>query len=131
MRDVSDRDRVRDGPPFSEDWRRLEPNLRENERLLRVAARLVDMAVFSQDCGLHYTRMLSPQLGWATAEVLGRTDAELLPPADSGRITAIKCRVLETGLPAREEVTVTKATRSCTSISPWSRLWTSSVRSRD
>jgi light-regulated signal transduction histidine kinase (bacteriophytochrome) len=39
--------------------------------------------------------------------VLGRTDADLLPPEDGAVLTAIKERVLETGIGAREEVRTT------------------------
>ena len=84
--------------------KRVEEALRENEQRLRVALRGANIAVFNQDRELRYTWMYQPQLGYASEEVIGRTDADLLPPQDSPRVMAIKQRTLETGSGIREEV---------------------------
>ena len=90
------------------DRKLAEKELRRNEERLRVGVRVADIAVFNQDRELRYTWMYNPQLGYTTDRVLGKTDAELLPARDAGRIMALKRRVLETNKGAREEVHVTK-----------------------
>ena len=80
--------------------------LRESAERFRVAISAADIAVFNQDRDLRYTWMFSPQLGYRTDQVVGRTDAELLPADDEPSITAIKRRVLETGVGAREQVSI-------------------------
>ena len=83
--------------------------LRANEARLQVGLRVADIAAFSQDRELRYTWMQHPQLGYSVDQVIGKTDAELLPPADAGHIMAIKRRVMETNVGAHEEVQVAAA----------------------
>ena len=60
--------------------------------------------VFSQDRELKYTWMYGPLDDAATAEMIGRTDDELLPLPERDAVVAIKRRVLATGEPADFEV---------------------------
>ena len=87
---------------------RAEAELQANERSLRLALKSVDMALFHQDRDLRYTWMYSPQLGYKPEDVVGKLDAELLPPDDVPPIVALKRKVLETGVSVRAEVSVTK-----------------------
>jgi PAS domain S-box-containing protein len=80
--------------------------LRANEERLRLALTAADVAVFSQDRDLRYRWMFNPQLGYTSEEVVGRTDAELLPAQDAPVVSALKRRVLETGEGAHQEVAV-------------------------
>lgn len=91
--------------------RQANQELRANEERWQVSVRVADIAVFNQDRQLRYTWMYHPQLGYTVDQVLGKTDMELLPAADATRVVAIKRRVLETNLPAREEVQVTTPER--------------------
>ena len=86
--------------------KRAEQELRENESSLRAAVKSVDIALFRQDRNLRYRWMYSPQLGYAPKDVIGRSDAELLPAADVPPIVALKRRVIESGVVARAEVAV-------------------------
>jgi PAS domain S-box-containing protein len=86
---------------------RTEHELRVSEERLRVALSLVDISVFAQSLDLRYSWMYRPQLGYTPERVIGRTDAELLPPADSPRVEAIKRRALEEDRGAREVVALT------------------------
>ena len=86
--------------------RRTEDALRANEQLMKVALAPINMAVFSQDKDLKYTWMYQPQLGYRTEDVLGKTDADLLPRDASEIIERIKRNVVETGTAAHEEVSV-------------------------
>lgn len=85
---------------------RANAALKQRDQRLRVALASVDMAVFEQDAELRYQWMFAPQLGYQVEQVVGRTDAELLPPVSAAHITTIKRRVLDTGLPTREIVSV-------------------------
>lgn len=79
---------------------------RENAARLKVALTPIDMAVFNQDIDLRYTWMYQPQIGYTTEQVIGKTDAELLPPDAARLVTEIKRRVLENGTGAHGEVEV-------------------------
>ncbi len=91
--------------------KRAEETLHVNERSLRVALKSVAMALFHQDLDLRYTWMYSPQLGYTPEDVIGKMDSELLPPKDVPPIIELKRRVLETGVSARAEVSVTKLSK--------------------
>ncbi len=91
--------------------KRAEEELHANERSLRMALTSVDVALFHQDRDLRYTWMYSPQLGYAPRDVIGKTDLELLPPEDARPVVALKRKVLETGVSARAEVSVTTPRR--------------------
>ena len=85
--------------------RRAEETTRENLQRLRVAMEVAELQVFEHDVHLRYTWIHSPGRGEAPADIIGRTDLELL--GDEGRpLTAIKRRVLETGHRERQDVHV-------------------------
>ena len=81
-----------------------EEHIHQNEERLKVALNTVDMAVFSQDLDLSYIWMYRPQLGYATGQVIGKLDSELLPPDLAQQATKLKRQVLETGEGRRGEV---------------------------
>jgi PAS domain S-box-containing protein len=86
--------------------KRAQLQLEENEHRLRVALTTANIAAFTQDRDFRYTWMCRPQLGYTTQEVVGKTDADLLPPECLPAIAAIKRRALETGKLSRGEVAV-------------------------
>lgn len=86
--------------------KRAEEALRLNEQRLRIAISAADIAVFNQNTDLQYVWMHSPQLGYTTEQVVGKTDAELLPQQDVQKLTPIKRLVIETGKGAHEEVQI-------------------------
>jgi PAS domain S-box-containing protein len=68
------------------------------------ALRGARVRVFSQDRELRYTWVYTPEGDAAGAEMLGSTDEELLPAAERDGVINLKQSVLETGVPARCEV---------------------------
>lgn len=100
------------GPTFSvmmrdvTDRKHAEEMARANEVRLQVALSNINMAVFQQDRALRYTWMYHPQLNYLPEQVVGRTDAELLPPEAARWVTELKQRVLETGARVHDEVSV-------------------------
>jgi hypothetical protein len=63
--------------------------------------------VFNQDKLLRYTWINSPSLYWAATEYIGRTDKEIVGGIEGERLTAVKRKVLETGVATRVEAAVT------------------------
>jgi len=90
-----------------QDGRRARAALELTQR--RYAETLVasPISLFEQDRELRYTWMHNPHLGFDADVLLGRTDAELVPPDEAARLTAIKRRVLETGVGERADVRAT------------------------
>jgi PAS domain S-box-containing protein len=89
-----------------------ETERRMNEERLQVGLATVDIAVFSQDLDLRYTWMFQPQLGYTTEKVVGRTDAELLPPEAARQVMAIKRQVIQRGESVRAEVQMNRDGRT-------------------
>lgn len=63
------------------------------------ALRGSNVTVFTQDQNLRYTSISNPFLGRQVDEIVGRTDAEILPPANLDAIVAVKRDVLQAGHP--------------------------------
>lgn len=62
------------------------------------ALRGAKVYVFSQDRDLRYTWVYSPRGEEAAAEMVGRTDDEIIPSPEHDAVIAVKRRVLETGV---------------------------------
>lgn len=84
--------------------RRAEETLRQSEMRMSMALACADLAVFNQDRELRYTWIFNPQLGYRAEEVIGRTDAELLPAEATAQVEAVKRAVLESGNGREEEI---------------------------
>ncbi len=85
--------------------RRAEIACRESEERFRVALKSSPITVFSQDRNLRYRWIYNPHLYWQL-DVIGRTDDEIIGPAEAAGLVELKRRVLETGVGLREEVTI-------------------------
>src|SRR5215470_12179973 len=71
---------------------------------LETALRGARVHVSSQDRDLRYTWVYHPQAEGAEADVLGRTDEELLAAAERDVVVAVKRRVLDSGKSEDREV---------------------------
>ncbi len=89
------------------DRKKVEAALRCSEERLRVALQNAPISVFNQDRELKYTWVHNPILSDPQG-MLGKSDRDFLLPGDVEPITAIKQRVLETGIGAREKIKITK-----------------------
>ncbi|NHZ39223.1 PAS domain-containing protein [Massilia sp. CCM 8693] len=83
----------------------LERALRLSDERFRIAIEHAPLTVFSQDRELRYTWVhnLQPQL--RAGDAIGKTDADLLPPEDAARLTALKRQALEQGVSVHTETT--------------------------
>jgi len=87
-----------------------ETALRESAERFRVALKNSAIAVFSQDCDLRYTWIYNfAQL--SAADVLGKTDEEIIGSDPARGLTELKQRVLRTRSGAREEVVIPYANK--------------------
>lgn len=84
--------------------RRVVDALRESEERFRLAVELSPDMMFFQDPDLRVTWVSKTTPPLTPADVVGRTDEDLVGPAEAARIGAIKRRVLATGAPERMEL---------------------------
>jgi len=89
VRDISDRKAV-------------EAALHLDQQRLRVALTGSPISAFTQDRDLRVTWSFNPPPLFTAAEVIGKTQEALAPPALAEHLRAIKQGVIETGVPARE-----------------------------
>ncbi|WP_166870070.1 PAS domain-containing protein [Massilia mucilaginosa] len=77
--------------------------MRLSDERFRIAIEHAPLTVFSQDRELRYTWVhnLRPQL--RSGDAIGKTDADLLPPEDAARLTALKRQALEQGVSVHSE----------------------------
>ncbi|MFS2011082.1 PAS domain-containing protein [Azospirillum sp. CT11-132] len=87
--------------------KRTEEALRVAEERVRTGLRNSGVVVFNQDQDLRYTWAHSEWLGVAPDALIGRTDTDLTDHGeDADGIMALKRRVMESGVGAREEVRI-------------------------
>lgn len=101
---------------------RANESLEESEQRFRVALIGTPIIVFNQDLNLRYTWIYNAE-GYADQPVVGKTDADLFPLEDAMRLTALKRRVMATGLLTREEVSVTVGARTSFYDMTLDRYW--------
>lgn len=87
--------------------KRMVEALRSSEERFRVALQNSPTVVFNQDRELRYTWVYNAQPKSLAGKMIGKSDAELLAPEDAERLSAIKRRVLTTGVGTREETFLT------------------------
>ncbi len=78
--------------------KQAEQALRESEARLQVIIAHSPDIIFEQDRDLRYTWIFNPASPYAVSDVLGKTDAELLPPDQAKQLESIKRRVLDKGM---------------------------------
>jgi hypothetical protein len=65
--------------------------------------------VLNQDADLRHTWIHNPSLGFLSEQIIGKTDADLLPEKEAVALTAIKQQVLATGKSMRQNIRATIA----------------------
>jgi PAS domain S-box-containing protein len=83
-----------------------EPPRSNTDELARLseAVSIAPITLFTHDRDLRYTWVVNPVLGLTVQEIVGHTDAELLPPEAAAIVTSIKQRVLDSGTAERQLV---------------------------
>ncbi|HEX2645456.1 MAG TPA: ATP-binding protein [Thermoanaerobaculia bacterium] len=86
--------------------RRETEALRFGEERFRMTLKNSPIVVYTADRELRYTWIHNSQLGMAADAVLGKRDDELLPPDQARTVMDLKRAVLESGVGARRELTL-------------------------
>lgn len=94
-----------DAPELIADRQRLVERLAEHTRRFELALANSAITVFEQDRDLRYTWVYNPALDDTPANIIGKTDPDMLDPAAAAQLEALKRQVLATGEPLRAEVT--------------------------
>lgn len=87
--------------------RQSEALYRTSEQRFRVALQNSPTIVFNQDTELRYTWIYNTNAKSYAHQTIGKSDAELLSAEEAEQLTAIKRRVLTTGVGTREETCLT------------------------
>ena len=87
--------------------RKLQEKLLVNAALLRVALNTTSIVLFNQDTRFRYTWIHNPTPGFKSDQVIGKTDADLLPENEATALMALKQKVLESGKGVRQNVQMT------------------------
>ncbi len=77
--------------------KRVEAVAREFEERLTLALRNAPIVLFRQDRDLRYTWIYQPWDSFTEDDVIGKTDADLLPPESAADLMAEKKKVLDSG----------------------------------
>jgi PAS domain S-box-containing protein len=89
------------------DRKEAEADLRRSEERLRFAVQNSPVMLYHCNRDLRYTWVANPHPPWSSERLLGRRDDELISPHSAADLIAFKQRVLDSGIGAREEVSVT------------------------
>ena len=92
--------------------RKLHEALRLNEERLRVALSAASISVSNQDMNLRYTWIHNPCFGLTAKQIIGKTDADLLPEQEAAALTVIKQHVLDSGKGVRQNIRTTLADKT-------------------
>lgn len=77
--------------------KRAEAAARETKERLMLALRNAPIVLFQQDRELRYTWIYQPRENFSEDDIIGKTDADLLPPEDAAKLMVEKKKVLDTG----------------------------------
>ena len=83
-----------------------EETLRASDAMLNVALRDTGILLYTTDADLRYRWLHNPHPAFRREDVIGRRDEDLLPAEQAAPLTALKRRVLDTGVGDTGEVAV-------------------------
>ncbi len=76
-----------------------EESLRKSEERFKIIATNTPDNILMQDMTLRYVNVINPQMGFSEAEMVGKTDYDLVSKADADHLTIIKNNVIKTNEP--------------------------------
>lgn len=86
--------------------RRLADELRTALRHYEIALRGSHVTLFTQDHDLRFSSVSNPLFGKEPKDVVGHTDADILPPASREQFSALARSALSTGRPQSGEISI-------------------------
>lgn len=87
---------------------RVHQRLRQTEERFRVALAHSNITLFEQDADGRYLWIYNPPLGYDPAELLGKTNDELVTPEEAARLNALDRAVFESGERVHEEIRISE-----------------------
>ena len=78
---------------------RIEEQKHLSDEKFRIISTNIPDHILLQDKNLRYTWVHNPQLGLTAEEMIGKTDYELINHEDASKLTSIKKKVIQTGIP--------------------------------
>ncbi len=87
--------------------KRAQRELRESEERFRLALENSAIFMYHQDLDLRYTWAAKATPPLQVGDVIGKTDAELLPKQEAAELTRLKRSVIETGRGVRSQIRLT------------------------
>ncbi len=87
--------------------KKLEEELHESQERTQSALIGGSVSLYQQDRDLRYTWIFNPMPVYASEEIVGKTDADLMEPEEAAYISTLKRRVLETGESYHEVIKAT------------------------
>ena len=100
-----DLDTVAGEGPVATEGERLRRTLERYESALRGS----NVTVFTHDRDLRYTSVSGPLFGHEPADILGRTDDDILPPESRGAVVSVKRAAIEHGEASDCEVSISQS----------------------
>jgi PAS domain S-box-containing protein len=92
--------------PSESEHHPLREDLAASLQRYETALRGSNVTVYTQDRKLRYTSVSGAMFGRSSDEIIGRTEAQLLPPESREAVIALKRAALETGSPQDSEVSI-------------------------
>jgi PAS domain S-box-containing protein len=83
-----------------------ESDLLETNRRFEAALRGSPITVFEQDADLVYTWAYNPPFGLTLADIIGRSEAEVLTPTTADAVRTVKLEAIAADAPRRAEVSI-------------------------
>src|SRR5690606_34623426 len=80
--------------------------VRVSEERIRAAVRHLPLVLFTHDRDLRFTWISDPRHGLTVERIIGATDADVLPSRAAAEAMELKRRVLESGQPLRQDLTI-------------------------
>jgi len=87
---------------------RVHQKLMQTEERFRVALAHSNITLFEQDAEGRYRWIYNPPFGYRAAEVLGKTNDDLVRPEEAARLKALDRTVLQTGERVHQEIQVSE-----------------------
>ena len=88
------------------DRMKVKEELQESQQRFELALNAAPIALFEQDTALRYTWHCNANLGFQLDEMMGKTDADFMDAQSAQLLQALKCSVLATGTPVRQDISV-------------------------
>ncbi len=86
--------------------KQVEAALRQSEERFKFALKNSPIFLLTQDRDLKFTWCYNPRIEYSLTEIVGKTDADFMPPDIAAQLTQLKQQVMQTEVGIREEIQI-------------------------